>query len=262
MKTTKAILLASFGTSYLDSKEKAIDTLSEKAAKQFPGYRTYQAWTSKAIIRMLKMQSGLAIPTIEEAMASIQADGMETLTVQPTYFIDGLENKKMQQLVRLNASPSLTLRFGAPLLAAAEDHKAVLKAVTQKFAWLPKDEALVLMGHGSPNCACPAYAKLDNMLKCMGYGNFYVGSLEGSPSMEHTMQQIAQANPKKIHLAPFMLVAGGHAHKDLAGNHKESWKSLLEAAGYEVECHLRGLGEYEEIQNIYLRHLRKAIEGK
>lgn len=260
MKTTKAILLVSFGTSYLESKEKAIDKLLAKIEGQFPGCPTYQAWTSRTILSILKKQSGLAIPTIEEAMASIQTDGMETLIVQPTYFINGLENRKMQQLVRLNASPSLSLCFGAPLLAATEDLNAVLKAVVREFAWLPRDEALVLMGHGSPDCANSAYAALDGMLKRMGYGNFFVGSIEGSPSLGHTMQQIAPLNPKKIHLTPFMLVAGGHAHKDMAGNQRDSWKSLLEAAGYEVECHLKGLGEYDEIQNIYLRHLKKAME--
>lgn len=261
MKTTQAILLVSFGTSYPDSKEKTIDKLLEKTVEQFPDYQIYQAWTSKTLIRILKEQNGLAIPTIEEAMMSIKRDSIETLAVQPTHLINGFENEKMEQLVRLHASPSLNLRFGAPLLASAEDHKAVLQTTIREFSWLPKDEALVLMGHGSPNCANLVYAALDNMLKGMGYGNFFLGSMEGAPSLNGIIQQIAQKTVRKVHLAPFLLVAGGHAHKDMAGSEKDSWKSLLEAAGYEVECHFKGLGEYEEIQNIYIEHLRKAIKG-
>ena len=40
-----------------------------------------------------------------------------------------------------------------------------------------------------------------------------------------------------------MLVAGDHALNDMAGDGPESWKSRLEAAGYETECVLHGLGE-------------------
>ena len=45
---------------------------------------------------------------------------------------------------------------------------------------------------------------------------------------------------KKIALAPFMIVAGDHATNDLAGDEEDSWKSLLEAEGYEVRCILKG----------------------
>ena len=55
-----------------------------------------------------------------------------------------------------------------------------------------------------------------------------------------------------------MLVAGDHANNDMAGDSPNSWKSLFEAAGYEVICHLRGLGEYQGIREIYLEHLQKA----
>lgn len=134
MKKPQAILLVSFGTNYPDSKETTIDKLLEKTMDQFPDCQIYQAWTSKTLIRILKEQNGLAIPTIEEAMMSIKSASIETLTIQPTHLINGLENEKMEQLVRLHASPSLNLRFGVPLLAFTEDHKAVLQTTIREFS--------------------------------------------------------------------------------------------------------------------------------
>ncbi len=262
METATAILLVSFGTSYPGSKEKTIDRILEKAKKAFPGCKTYQAWTSRALIKAYKRKSGLAIPTIEEAMAAATAGSITSLAVQPTHFMEGLEHEKMVHLVCQHALPPLNVSFGAPLLSAAEDHASVLKAIAREFSWLPKDEALVLMGHGSAGYASPAYAALDKLLKSMGYGNFFLGCMEGIPSLDGIIQQTAQAKIKKIHLSPFLLAAGGHAHKDMAGDREGSWKSRLESAGYEVECHFKGLGEYEEIQNIYIKHLRKAMERR
>ena len=57
-----------------------------------------------------------------------------------------------------------------------------------------------------------------------------------------------------------MLVDGYHANNDMAGEDKDSSKSRFEAAGYEVVCHIKGLGEYENIRKIYLEHLRKEME--
>ncbi len=65
------------------------------------------------------------------------------------------------------------------------------------------------MGHGSPNCANLVYAALDNMLKGMGYGNFFLGSMEGTPSLNGIIHQITQKTVKKVHLAPSCLLPEG-----------------------------------------------------
>ena len=62
-------------------------------------------------------------------------------------------------------------------------------------------------------------------------------------------------------IAPFMIVAGDHAHNDLAGDDADSWKSQFEAAGYEVNCIIEGLGQDEAIQNIYVSHTQAAIDS-
>ncbi len=261
MEQKQAILLVSFGTSYLESKEKTIDRILERTREAFPDYEIYQAWSSKVILRILKERNHIVIPTIEEAMAQILSDGVTQLIVQPTHFINGIENEAMEELVEKRAAPNVSIRFGAPLLSSTEDQQAVLGAVLREFSRLPADEALVYMGHGTAHHANCVYAALDYMLKDMDCPNFFMGTVEAYPDLQALIRQVARTNAKKVHLAPFMLVAGDHANHDMAGEQEDSWKSQFEAAGYEVECHLKGLGEYEGIQDIYLEHLKKALEN-
>ena len=61
-------------------------------------------------------------------------------------------------------------------------------------------------------------------------------------------------------LAPLMLVAGDHALNDLAGEEPDSWKSLLEAEGYDVACRLEGIGTGDEVAARYCVHLKAALE--
>ena len=65
-------------------------------------------------------------------------------------------------------------------------------------------------------------------------------------------------NYKKVVLIPFMIVAGDHAKNDMAGDEEDSWKSILEKAGYEVDCKLQGLGELEVVQEMFIRHIKEA----
>ena len=45
----------------------------------------------------------------------------------------------------------------------------------------------------------------------------------------------------------------------MAGDDEDSWKSILEAEGYDVECVLSGLGEIPGIRKLYAAHAAQAI---
>ena len=47
---------------------------------------------------------------------------------------------------------------------------------------------------------------------------------------------------------------------ELAGEEEDSWKSAFEKAGYQVECVLKGLGELEAIQQIFVEHAQAAMD--
>ena len=114
------------------------------------------------------------------------------------------------------------------------------------------------MGHGTSHEANVVYEQLDEALKAAGHKNMYVGTVESLPTLEMIMERIDGRDVKKVHLAPFMIVAGDHAKNDMAGDEEDSWGSHLKRAGYDVECHIIGLGELEGIQNMFVRHVREA----
>ena len=55
-----------------------------------------------------------------------------------------------------------------------------------------------------------------------------------------------------------MIVAGDHARNDMAGDDPKSWRYQFEHAGFHVECHLTGLGEYEGIRRIFVEHAKES----
>ncbi len=55
-----------------------------------------------------------------------------------------------------------------------------------------------------------------------------------------------------------MVTAGDHAHNDMAGSSKDSWKSRLQSLGYNISVVTHGIGELKEIQDIYSRHLESV----
>ena len=76
--------------------------------------------------------------------------------------------------------------------------------------------------------------------------NAYIANVEGAPSLENVLGKLKRKETKKIKLMPFMLVAGDHARNDMAGE-EDSWKTILEKEGFEVEVHMHGLGEKEDV---------------
>lgn len=253
----KALLVVSFGTSYHETREKTIDCLERELSAAFPQYTLYRAWTSKMIIKKLKNRDGIHIDTVAEAMERMEADGVTDLIVQPTHILNGIENDFMITDILLHAKKFNSVKFGDPLLMYTEDFFATIKGVMSHFS-LAKEDALVFMGHGTTHHINSGYAALDYMFKDMGYENVFMGTVESYPDFPTMLKFLKKFAPKKVVLAPFMIVAGDHANNDMAGDDDDAWKTLLEKEGYTVDCVLRGLGEYPEIRSVFVDHAKNA----
>ena len=250
----KAILVVSFGTSYEETRKKTIDCIEQEIQAAYPEYQVYRAWTSKMIMKKLKARDGIHIMNVREAMEPMEKDGIEDVIVQPTHVMNGYENDMRTEDAKAYSSHFSRVAIGAPLLTSMEDQTRIIKAVAENLP-VEKDEALILMGHGTEHFANSIYAALDYQFKDMGYPNIFVGTVEGYPELENVKKLLKKAGLKKIALAPFMIVAGDHATNDLAGDEEDSWKSLLEAEGYEVRCILKGLGEYPQVRSLLAEHI-------
>ena len=255
----KAVLVVSFGTSYEETRKKTIDQIENDMAEAFPSYAIYRAWTSGMIRAKLLKRDGIRIYNVCEALEAMAADGIQEVIVQPTHVINGIENDQMKADVAAYADRFMRVSIGTPVLTTAEDSKYVIDAIVKELH-PAKDEALVLMGHGTEHYADAVYAALDYQFKDLEHSNIFMGTVEGYPTLESVMRLVQKAGYRHVVLAPFMIVAGDHANNDLAGDEEDSWKSVFEAAVFSVRCVLKGLGEYPDIRKLLLSHAEKAME--
>lgn len=255
-ETKKAILAVSFGTSHNDTRKITIDAIEQDMQAAFPDYALYRAWTSKMIIKKVNARDGVHICNVKEAMEKMLQDGITDVLVQPTHIINGIENDLMKEDALAFQEQFHSISFGDPLLTSEQDNLAVIDAITSEFKTLTKDEVLVLMGHGTTHYANAIYAALDYTFKDKGYSNIFLGTVEAYPTMESLLKMVHAYQPKKVVLAPFMIVAGDHAKNDMASDEPDSWYSQFKAAGYDVEPVLKGLGEYTGIRKLFIEHLK------
>ena len=178
---------------------------------------------------------------------------------QSTYVVNGEEQEAMVRETEKYAHWFDQIVCGAPLLTAQEDFEAVADAIETEFTTLSPEEVLVLMGHGTKHSANTAYAALDYVFKDHGAHNIFVGTVDTYPSILSVLRRVESIQPKKIILAPLMVVAGDHARNDMAGD-KNSWRAAFEERGYPVQTVLKGLGEYPGIRAVYAAHAQRAAE--
>lgn len=260
-QTDKAILVVSFGTSYEASRKATIEKIEQDIRNAFQDHRIYRAWTSKFIISILKKRDNYTVPTVKEALEQMITDGIREVVVQPTHILDGIENNIMKEEVLSYKESFDKIAFGTPLLADSKDESQAINAVTTEFSDLKETEALVFMGHGTTHQVNTVYAGLDQKFKESAHANVFIGTVEVDPTIHDLVKEVTSFQPSKIYVTPFMIVAGDHAHNDMAGDSPDSWVCQFENAGFEVCPIIKGLGEYPGIRRMYVEHAQKVIDS-
>ncbi|MGN1224348.1 MAG: sirohydrochlorin cobaltochelatase [Ruminococcus sp.] len=258
----KELLVLSFGTSYNDSRRLTIGAIENDLEKAFSDYAVRRGFTANIIIDHVQRRDGILIDDVDAALNRAVNNGVKTLVVQPTHLMHGLEYDELVEAVSEYADAFEQVVFGEPLLSSDEDFSRVEKAITEWTAEYDDGEtAICFMGHGTEAASNAVYQKMQDLLTADGYTNYFVGTVEAEPSLEDVLAAVQAGNYKRVILEPLMVVAGDHANNDMAGDEEDSWKTAFEAAGYEVECLLRGLGENEAIREIYVEHAQAATDS-
>jgi len=254
----KAILVISFGTSHEDTLKKTILKIEEKFKKVYEGYDFFRAFTSRMIVKKLKKERGINIDLPLEALDRIKKLGYEEVVVQPLHIMNGIEYHLTYMEIKRYAQ-DMNIKFGNPLLTEKDDYRKVVSIISKSITKLGKDEVAIFMGHGTEHPSNSSYLALDYMFKIMGHERIYISTVEGFPKINEVIEFIEEKiNFKKIILIPFMIVAGDHAKNDMAGEDEDSWKKVLESRGYKVEIVLKGLGELDEIGDLFIEHSQKS----
>ena len=259
----KELLVVSFGTSYNDNRRLTIGAIEAAMEKAFPEYSVRRGFTSQIIIDKLKERDGLEIDNVEEALDRAVADGVKTLVVQPTHLMSGFEYTDLNDALEGYKDKFDQVVLADPLLSSDADYEAVAQAITAETASYDDGEtAICFMGHGTEADSNADYAKLQEVLTADGFENYYIGTVEATPSVEDLINQINEAGKyKKVVLKPLMVVAGDHANNDMAGDDADSWKSMFNASGAfeSVDTQIAGLGQIPAIQELYVAHTGAVI---
>ena len=256
------ILVVSFGTSFNDSRRLTIGAIENAIREAFPEWSVRRAFTSQIIIDHVNKRDGVKIDNVKEALDRAVENGVKNLIVQPTHLMAGLEYHDLEEEVMSYADAFESITMGENLLAEDGDFEEVAKIITARTAEYDDGEtAICFMGHGTEAESNAVYAKMQEVLAADGFENYFVGTVEATPSLEDVMAAVGEGEYKRVVLMPLMVVAGDHANNDMAGDEEDSWKSQFEAEGYSVECVLEGLGQQPEIQQLYVEHLQKFVES-
>jgi sirohydrochlorin cobaltochelatase len=89
--------------------------------------------------------------------------------------------------------------------------------------------------------------------------NIFIGTVEGYPEVGLIEALLKKKKIKKAYLMPFMSVAGDHAKNDMAGDEKDSWKSVLTNAGITCVPVLKGTAEFNAFADIWVDHLNGPL---
>lgn len=254
----KGILVVSFGTTYRETREKNIDRIVSCVKERFPGYIVYQAFSSEKIRKILSARDNEFVPGILDALDILQKQGITHLYVLPTHIIDGIENNRLRQILQEQKEKFEELWMAPVLLDSKEDYRQVVQSIWDELE-LKEEDMVLFMGHGTSHQADCSYQRLEETWKEVTGKKGYMATVEGSITIEQALKQIKQGpKPERIVLVPFMLVAGEHANKDMAGE-KDSFRAQLHKEGYQTKVVLKGLGEYKGIREIYIQHLKQVL---
>lgn len=232
----KGLIIASFGTTDIETRKKSIENIENGLKEAFPSYETVRCFTSRQVKRKIELREDKVIYNEIEALDALKEKGIaeEDIFIQPLHMIPGVEYEKLLKL---------GVKVGQPLLY---DKESIEKVVSLLDYPDPEEGNLVLFGHGTYHESDWYYQGLQEALDRAGKQNVYMITVEGQRTIEDILEKLI-ASKKKVILKPFMIVAGVHARMDMASDDESSVRSIIESHGLETEVLMEGLGEDPKI---------------
>ncbi|MDE7176570.1 MAG: sirohydrochlorin cobaltochelatase [Lachnospiraceae bacterium] len=271
------ILVVSFGTSFNGSRVDDIKGIEDAIQAANPDWSVRRAFTAQIIINHVQARDGEFIDNMDQALDRAVANGVKNLVLQPTHLMHGAEYDELMEAVEAYRDQFETVKVAEPLLGEVgadasvvnEDKARVADAILAaavadagygSLAEAQEDgTAFVFLGHGTYHTAKVSYSQMQTQFTDIGCVNAFVGTVEGDPeetACEAVIDAVTRAGYTKVILRPLMVVAGDHAHNDMAGEDEDSWLSMFKASGNfeSVDAQITGLGSIEAIRQLYVEH--------
>lgn len=278
-KNDQALLLVTFGSTW-DAPHKTFAAMKDAFKKQFPTYDVYISFTSTTCITRWGSKTGEYFATPDLWLDAIGKEGYKKVLVQSLHVIPGQEYEELVKYVNdfKDKYANIPVGVGDALLTSDKDIEEVGDALYKTFKnQLDKGEAIAFLGHGNPD---EKYLKANKKYELLrSYiqkkdPKMYLGTVDYNAMLiDFVIDDLNKTFKKNgvVNLTPLMSIAGDHANNDMAGDEDpkekpedQSWKVQIKKAGYMVEnknCILKGLGDYSEIVNVWIRHSQEALKN-
>ena len=262
-----AMVVMSFGTTYKDTRAKTIDATVDAIKAAHPNTKVITAFTSHIIRDRIQQKEGITYPTPEEALAELKKDGYTRVALASLDVIPGIEYNYDAAVYNLYKNDFKKMTLGTSLMYwMGQENQTdqvieTLKAVQSQFPKLGKEDALLIMAHGTPDPSNAYYSVIQDRIHTLGMKNVFIYTVEGTPNLEQVIPQLKLHGIKHVTLMPFMMVAGDHANNDMAGAEPDSHKSILEKEGFKVDTYLHGLGENPNIRNLFVERANESWDA-
>ena len=259
-----AILVMSFGTTFPETRAKTIEATVKQIQAAHPNTKVVLAFTSHIIIDRVKANEGISIPTPEEALKQLKAEGYNRVALTSLDIIPGMEYNYKTAVYDIYKTQFKKMTMGTPLMywmgqeGQRDDVEATMKAIGSQMPQLGKDDAVLIMAHGTPDPANAYYSVMQDRLNALYNGKVMIYTVEGKPNLEDVISKLKAQNIKNVTIMPLMMVAGDHANNDMAGDEPDSHKSILQAEGFNVKTYIHGLGENENIRQLFVDRADEA----
>lgn len=230
-----ALVLATFGSAREQEKD-FVHGIKEEFERRHPGAEVFIAYTSR-VVTAKRRKKGEAANALAQILAQLSVEGFSRVAVQSLHVAPGMEYEMLCDITRRFANmPKGIVQTvtGPPLICndrRAEQVAALLASdlpVGRKAG-----EAVLFVGHGAK---LPAGTLTYPALQAYLWQHdpaLYVGTLEGSLSLEKLLGLLRRRGHDRVWLTPLLAYYGVHVADDMFGRKGESWLTGLESAGFD-----------------------------
>jgi sirohydrochlorin cobaltochelatase len=248
------LIIVAFGTS---TKARAsYDLLESRIRKRFPAHDLFWAWSSRILNTTSDREKQPYPDNLPDTLRSLHQQQHPWAVVQSLHLLGGHEFMRM---VAETIPQPIRTSIGLPLLTTPQDYQELCAALAPLISSRP-DQAILVIGHGTDHPLWCAYPALQYFLRHRFGPRIFVGIIEnGYPESSAVIAEMTEAGYTRACIIPLLLVAGMHFQRDLAGNHHNSWASLLARAHISVDHIEHGLGAIPAISDLFCRHIAEAL---
>ena len=254
----EGIIVVSHGTVNLEARQRTLDEFVLSIGDRFEEADIACAYTDGEVRKALREITGEKIQNVKAAMLSMKERGISDLTVVTTDIIEDESHIKLREEVSSVAGLFTNVKISKPLIASTSDAEITARAVYGAFKEMLGEDTIILVAEGTKNDGVEELNAFENAMKTL-LPQSHVATLKGERRLYKVIKDLKASGNEggRIVLVPLEFVAGEEIENELSREYA-GLVARLEEDGYNVETVFKGLGEYDEFQRLYLRHIYSA----